>query len=136
MGVARLYKARVWRCANLPLADLGLSSRVQTGYRPRIVISRQSHGKAYMEAVYLQGRSNPFLDLADQASDHLLLLNIQIVKGEHMPARGDHHVAVGQGSRMRHGNRVVGDDPRLFRVDVAIHADGQVNAIAPARPFV
>ena len=34
-----LYQARVWRCANLPLADREISRRVQTGDRPRIVIS-------------------------------------------------------------------------------------------------
>ena len=52
-------------------------------------------GKTYVETVYLQGRSNPLLDLAYQPPDHLLFLNIQIVKREHMAARGHHHMAVG-----------------------------------------
>lgn len=88
-------------------------------------------GKAYMETVDFQGRSNPFLDFTDQAPDHPLLLNIQIIEVEHVAAWGYHDVAVGQRIRMRHGNRILGDDPSFVGGGGAINAGGQVNTITP-----
>jgi ribulose 1,5-bisphosphate synthetase/thiazole synthase len=59
----------------------------------------------------------------------LLLLNVEIVEGEDVTARRDHHVAVRQWLRVRQGHSIRCDDPRFLRADGAINASGQANTI-------
>jgi len=87
-------------------------------------------GEADVKTVHLERGQDPFLDFADHRPYHLLFLDVQIVKSTDVPARGYHHMTVRQRIRVRHGNRILVDDPGFFGQDRAVYAGRQINTIA------
>jgi hypothetical protein len=96
-------------------------------------VAQRGIDKAGSETFDRDGCGDAPAELGHGVPDHALLLDIEIVEGGHMAARGDHQVAGGEWAGMRFGGHEVCKRPGIFGGNRTIWAGRQTTLYLTVR---